>query len=555
MRFTQTDLGRLTARVDTFETPRGWTALMQKSDRSRSEGLDSASRHPVDGQNCETLESRIRWAFHGTEAERSHVSGIAVNIRLASAPLRKKATRIVFEFASSANIAGRPVGDLRFIERIATSKAQSEAILNVSLGKKSKRTSETLRRACGAVARFLVANHVTQAEIDLSSVPGFAPTETVSAVCEGLLLGAFQFRRHKSPRKASPTSKIHLLVERRTRNLTAALKRALLTAEATNLARAWSHEPPNILNPVTLAQRTRRLARDAGLKCTVYDEKRLAQMKAGALLAVGMASKTPPRLLVLEYSPRKNRGGKAKPVILVGKAVTFDTGGYSLKDKTGIVGMKFDKCGGMAVLGVMQAVAKLEPPTPVIGIVPAAENMIAGNAYRPNDIVTTMSGKTVEIISTDAEGRMILADALTFALQNYKPRAVIDVATLTGGVVVALGAVRAGLFSNHDGLAKALIASGENVHEKLWRLPLDEEYLDLIKGDDSDLKNSGGRHAHPIIGAIFLKQFVRDDVPWAHLDIAGTATTEKNRSYRAKGATGFGVRLLIDFIMNLKGSR
>jgi len=341
-----------------------------------------------------------------------------------------------------------------------------------------------------------------------------------------------------------------LLVDRRTKSLASAVERALSIAEATNLAREWSHEPPNLVNPVTLAARVRILARNTGLKCAIYNEKHLARMKAGALLAVGMASKSPPRLLVLEYSG-KTRAKTVRPIVLVGKAITFDTGGYSLKDKTGIVGMKYDKCGGMAVLGVMQAVAKLKPKIPVIGIVPAAENMIAGNAYRPNDRIKTMSGKTVEIISTDAEGRLILADALTFAQQKYNPRAVIDLATLTGGIVVALGAVRAGLFSNHDGLAEGLIASGEHVHERLWRLPLDEDYLDLIKGDDSDLKNSGGRHAHPIIGGIFLKQFVHDDIPWAHLDIAGTATTERELSYCSKGATGFGVRLLVDFIMNL----
>ena len=202
----------------------------------------------------------------------------------------------------------------------------------------------------------------------------------------------------------------------------------------------------------------------------------------------------------------------------------------------------------------MQAAAALKIDTPVVGVIAAAENMIAGNAYRPNDIVRTMSGKTVEIISTDAEGRMVLADAMTYAQKHYKPRAMIDLATLTGGVVVALGNVRAGMFSNNDRLATQLAEAGERVHERLWRMPLDDDYFELIRGEDSDLKNSGGRKAHPIIGGMFLKQFVDDKTAWAHLDIAGTATTDKDLPYCPKGATGFGVRLLIDYLENLKAT-
>ncbi len=213
--------------------------------------------------------------------------------------------------------------------------------------------------------------------------------------------------------------------------------------------------------------------------------------------------------------------------------------------------MKYDKCGGMTVIGVLQAAAALKIKTPIVGVIAAAENMISGSAYRPNDIVKTMSGKTVEIISTDAEGRMVLADALTYAQKHYKPRALIDLATLTGGVVIALGSIRAGMFSNDDRLAAALAAAGERVHERLWRLPLDDDYLELIKGDDSDLKNTGGRSADPVIGGMFLKQFVDEKVPWAHLDIAGTATTDKDQPYCPKGATGFGVRLLIDYLEGL----
>jgi len=217
-----------------------------------------------------------------------------------------------------------------------------------------------------------------------------------------------------------------------------------------------------------------------------------------------------------------------------------------------MVGMKYDKAGGAAVLGVMQAAAALRLPISLVAIVAAAENMVSAEAYRPNDIIKTMSGKTIEIISTDAEGRVVLSDALTYAHTYYAPRAIIDVATLTGGIVVALGNVRAGLMSNQDALAADLLAAGERAHERLWRMPLDDEYFELIKGDDSDFKNSSGkREAHPIVGGIFLKQFVPDQVPWAHLDIAGPATTEKELPYCPKGATGFGVRLLVEYLEGL----
>lgn len=272
-------------------------------------------------------------------------------------------------------------------------------------------------------------------------------------------------------------------------------------------------------------------------------------MGAGALLAVGQGSRTPSRLIILEYD---GADPQAQPVVVVGKAITFDTGGYSLKDRTGMVGMKFDKSGGADVLGLMQALAALKLPQRVIGIIAAAENMVSGEAYRPNDIITSLSGKTIEIISTDAEGRLVLADALTYAQQHYQPRAMLDLATLTGGVVVALGKLRAGLFCNDDALAEALVASGERTRERLWRLPLDEEYAELIKGEDSDLRNSSQqRGAHPIVGGIFLKQFVADGIPWAHLDVAGTADTDKEKPYLAKGSTGFGIRLILDYLERL----
>lgn len=470
-------------------------------------------------------------------------------LQIETRPRGSDVARIVFVLPSRDARLSDTIGDL-IVETASDVSGAAPRVL-VSLGKNSTKMPERIRRAAGTAAGWLLHRRLDRAVVELASLPGRTTPDTVQAVCEGFILGGFQFLEHKTASHEPKTLTVGLYREKWPAPLKNAVRDGTSIAEATNLARAWGHAPPNVANPVSLAEWVRDLCRRHKLKCSVYDEDRLARMKAGGLLSVGMASDAKPRLIVVTYAGT----GSAKsrpPVVLVGKAVTFDTGGYSIKDKTAIVGMKYDKCGGMAVIGAMRALADLKPKTPVIGIVPAAENMIAGNAYRPNDIITTMSGKTVEIISTDAEGRMILADALTFAQQKYKPRAIIDIATLTGGVVVALGAVRAGIFANDDKLAAALIQSGERVHERLWRLPLDDEYLELIKGDDSDIKNSAGRHAHPIIGGIFLKQFVNQGVPWAHLDIAGTATCDKDLPYCPKGATGFGVRLLVDYIRRLR---
>ena len=272
-----------------------------------------------------------------------------------------------------------------------------------------------------------------------------------------------------------------------------------------------------------------------------------------SIVSVGKGShQSPARLIILKYAGKKT-DQEEKPVVLVGKGLTFDTGGYSLKDTANIQGMKYDKCGAMAVIATIIAAAQLEIPIPIIAVIGAAENMISSYAYRPDDILTTLAGKTVEIVSTDAEGRLVLADTLTYVQQNFPARAVIDLATLTGGVVVALGRVRAGLLSNSDRLANELLESGERTHERLWRLPLDEEYFQLIISEDGDMKNSSTvREAHPIVGGIFLSQFIDETTAWAHLDIAGVADSPKELPYSPKGATGFGVRLLIDYLENLE---
>ena len=443
---------------------------------------------------------------------------------------------------------GKDAGDIRLTE---TGGGNKPARAVVSLGPREKIDAEALRRAGAGVAHWLANNRVSQAGLDLSGIVGLDLLAGTGALSEGLLLGAFRFDRYKSLPDEQGKSHLSLIASDGVETIKQTLERASIVAGAVNLAREWAHEPPNVINPVTLAGKVQALAAESGLSCTVLDDMQLEKMGAGAILAVGKGSHTPSRMIIVEY-PGAGSVSQA-PVVLVGKSITFDTGGYSLKDREGMVGMKYDKCGGMDVMAVLLAAVRLGLKTPLVGVIAAAENMVSGESYRPNDIIKTLSGKTVEVISADAEGRMVLCDALTYAQQTYHPRSMIDLATLTGGVVVALGHLRAGILSNNEALTQALIAAGKRTHELLWPLPLDDEYFDLIKGDDSDMKNSGARVAHATIGGIFLKQFVASDLPWAHLDIAGTADTEKDLPYSPKGATGFGVRLLIDYIEHLDG--
>ena len=437
--------------------------------------------------------------------------------------------------------AGKDVGEIRF------NPAEQKA--TVSLGAKDKINLETFRRAGGAIAKWTTKNKVTSAGIETASFSDFAlaPEQIAFALAEGLLLGSFRFDRLKSKKDEPTPATISFLNE----SFASTLAQATIICDAANLTRAWAHEPANVINPVTLAERVQELAKEVGLKCTVLDDKQLTDMGAGAIVAVGQGSQTPSRLIVLEYQPPA--GKDAQPVALVGKAITFDTGGYSIKTTMGMVGMKYDKCGAMAVIGTMVAAAKLKLGTPIVGVLAASENMISNISYRPNDILTTLSGKTVEIISTDAEGRLVLCDALAYAQQTFKPRVMIDLATLTGGVVTALGSTRAGLFSNRDEVANALFKAGEQTHERLWRLPLDDEYFEIIKSTDADMKNSAGvAKASPIVGATFLKQFVNDETPWAHLDIAGVSDWDSEMPYCPAGASGFGVRLLVEYLRGLE---
>ncbi len=354
----------------------------------------------------------------------------------------------------------------------------------------------------------------------------------------------YRFDKMKSKPEAKPArpAELGFLVGSSDRAVAQAqIAEAVALANGTDLARDLGNLPPNVCTPAYLADAARTLAREFKLKVQVLERKQMEALKMGSLLAVAQGSELPPQFIVLEY-----KGGPAKqaPVVLVGKGITFDTGGISLKPAAEMDEMKFDMCGAASVLGTMRAVAELKPAINLVVLVPTCENMPSGRATRPGDVVTSMSGQTIEILNTDAEGRLILADALTYA-ERFKPSAVVDVATLTGACVVALGAHHSGLFARNDALAEELLAAGREMNDSCWRMPLDDEYAEGLKSPFADVANVGGRQGGAITAACFLARFTKA-YDWAHLDIAGTAW----RSGAAKGSSGRPVPLLTRFVLS-----
>jgi len=319
-------------------------------------------------------------------------------------------------------------------------------------------------------------------------------------------------------------------------------------AAGVNHARRLGATPPNICTPAWMANQARTMGRSLGLRVRVLDDKQLQALGMGGLVNVGRGSAAKPRLIVVEYQPKKIAAACRKEhLVLVGKTITYDTGGYSLKVNNGMLGMKYDKCGGTNVLGAMHAIAAMKLPMRVTAVLPAAENMVSSDAYRPDDIITMHNGVTVEVTNTDAEGRLVLADALSYACEKLKPTAIIDMATLTGGVVVALGHFSAGIFCENEGLLRRVQQASDTTDERVWRLPLWKEHREHMRSPHADIVNSvAGRAAHPIQGAAFLSYFVQPKMPWCHVDIAGVATVESANDQFVKGPTGWGVRTLIE---------
>lgn len=413
----------------------------------------------------------------------------------------------------------------------------NEDLLCVGLGDPRAVNADAIRRAAGVAAMALRKAGRTRFSLDLRLWPQFT-----AAAVEGLVLADYRYEDFKV-KKSAAIDQVAVVVP--PVDVIPARKeaaRAQVVAEMTNLARRIANQPGNVVYPATLAEQAQWHARAFKLKCTVLDEKKLRAGKFGGILAVGTGSARPPRLIVLEH-----QGGRKKeaPLVLVGKAVTFDTGGISIKPAADMEDMIWDKCGGCAVLGAMLAIAKLGLKRNVVGLIPAAENMPSSNAYRPGDIVTCHGGKHVEIVNTDAEGRMLLADCIDYAQRKLNPSAIVDAATLTGACGVALGDSVAGLWSTSDRLREAVLAAGASAGERLWPMPLFPEYDEQIRSEMALIKNSGGRLGGACTAAAFLKTFA-EKTPWAHLDIAYTARTTKELPWLARGATGFAVRTLVN---------
>jgi leucyl aminopeptidase len=325
------------------------------------------------------------------------------------------------------------------------------------------------------------------------------------------------------------------------------LTRGQVIGESINFTRDLANEPPNILTPTEMAKRAQAMAKETGLKCEVLDEARMEKMGMGSLLSVSHGSAQPAKLIVLRYTPVKSTGKKGELLAIVGKGITFDTGGISIKPAENMDAMKYDMSGGATVLGTMRAIGKLKPTVPIIGVVAAVENMPDGKASRPSDVVTAMNGKTIEILNTDAEGRLILADAVHYAETQGATR-IVDMATLTGAVIIALGDVNTGIMGNDQAFVDEIIACGKDAGEEFWQLPVGKDYSKQIKSDIADIKNIGPRgKAGTIMGAVFIQEFV-DKAKWAHLDIAGTAWSDAVKPHQAKGPTGVALRTLLKLI-------
>ncbi|MDP9339325.1 MAG: leucyl aminopeptidase [Acidobacteriota bacterium] len=421
--------------------------------------------------------------------------------------------------------------------------------LLVGAGKREGFNGSVARKVVGAALRYLKNKSIRKFAIlarEKDRTEDFA-----QAVAEAVVTANFESDKYKTDKKGDKSIETVLLAGYRDTEKTAGekgLAKGTVIGEAQNFTRDLVNEPANKLTPQILAQRAEAMAREAGLAVEILDEQKIADLKMGALLSVSQGGPEPPRVMVLTYVPPIAKPGA--PVIgLVGKAVTFDTGGISIKPADGMEKMKYDMAGGGAMLGVMRAIAALKPAVKVICVVPSTENMVGGKAQKPGDVQTAMSGKTIEVLNTDAEGRLILADGITFAKQLGATH-LIDAATLTGAIVVALSNVNAGVFGSDQAFTDKLLASAKAAGEKMWQMPIDDDYREFIKGSVGDIQNIGsGKGGGAITGAMFIKEFT-GDTPWIHLDIAGTAWNDDQKPWAAKGATGTAVRTLVHLLMS-----
>lgn len=488
------------------------------------------------------------------------VVGVAYQQTEQRSPVLSRAARAVDDaidgllqdLFSSGEFKGE-VGELTTVHTMG--KLTTRRVVLVGLGKQEKLQPLTIQRACGAAARHLqqTGAHTIALACLLEDAPLNLETQTQAAI-EGALLGMYTFKKYQQADahgNGRGINKIRVLADAAHHaRLQPALERAVALAEATNFTRDLVNEPPNVLTPTELANRVGLIAKQFDLDFEALDRSQMQELGMGGLLGVSRGSEEPAKFIIMRYRGAPTRS--KKDVVLVGKGITFDTGGISIKPAENMHQMKGDMAGAAAVIGAMFAIAALKPAINVTALVPTTENMPGGTAYRPGDILRIMNGKTIEIVNTDAEGRLVLADALSYAVLKEQATTIIDVATLTGGIVIALGSVMSGMFCNDDELSAEIIEAGQMVGEKFWRMPLDDEYAEAIHSEIADIKQTGGRPASPVTAAKILEHFV-GDAHWAHLDIAGTDFSESKKPYAEKGATGFAARTLAELVLKRTG--
>jgi leucyl aminopeptidase len=451
----------------------------------------------------------------------------------------------VADILASGDVTAKPL-EMTLIH--APKGLKAKRLLLIGGGKAAKFSSDEARKIGGAAVRFVKTKNLKTIAIAVPDAAALKTDAALRAVVEGAYVGDFDPNYYQSDRKDQSVAELSVVAASSSEktSLDAALAAGRIVGESQNFTRDLVNEPGNKMTPTVMGERAKKMCAEMGLKCEVYGKEKLLELKMGSFWSVSQGSAEPPALIVMRYEPA---GAAAEPVLgLVGKGITFDTGGISIKPADGMEKMKYDMAGGAAMIGAMRAIAQLKPKVRVIGIVCAAENMPSGTAQKPGDVQFAMNGKAIEIINTDAEGRLVLADGLCYA-RELGCTHLVDAATLTGACVVALGMVNAGIFANDDEFYTRFNTAQQVAGEKFWRLPLDDEYREMIKSGIADIINSGGRWGGAVTAAKFLQEFV-DDKPWIHLDIAGVAWMEENKPWIAKGPSGIAVRTLVELVQS-----
>lgn len=438
-------------------------------------------------------------------------------------------------------------GQTALLRFAASGNVKATRLLLIGVGNRGDYHEHSVANLAGTATRFLRTRNIKSFALlprsEASSV------DVAQNAVQGCITSQFELDKYKTKDKNEKAiSSFVVCVEgAKAADLKNGIARGEAIGESMNFTRDMANEPPNVLTPTEMAKRAQAMAKEVGLKCEILDEAKMTKLGMGSLMSVSIGSTQPAKLIVLRYTPAKNTGKKSELLALVGKGITFDTGGISLKPGEGMEAMKYDMSGGGTVLGAMRAIGLLKPTVPVIGIVAAVENMPDGSASRPSDVVTAMTGKTIEILNTDAEGRLVLADAVAYA-EKLGATTIVDMATLTGAVIIALGDQNTGILGNDQDLVNSIIDCGRETGENFWQLPVSAEYSKQIRSDIADIKNIGPRgKAGTIMGAVFIQEFI-DKAKWAHLDIAGTAWADSMKPYQSKGPTGVAIRSLLKLV-------